>query len=342
MKRMPTLPLNLAAFTAATVLTLTAAAATPASGGSASGLDLKGIDRTVAPGDDFFRYANGTWIAATEIPPDRSAWGAGEIVDELTRKRTSDLIQGAAKGAPAHSEAFKVGTYYAAYMDEAAIESAGLTPLQPQLARIDAIKDLTSLARVLGSTLRADVDVLNSTNLHTENLFGLWVAQDLNDPKRYLPFLLQGGLVMPDRDYYLDDSQKMADIRLQFPDAHHQVLMLAQIDPAAARRRRASLTWRSSIAQVPLEPRADSEQVHKGNNHWQIAEFATAGAGPGLGRLFRAPRALASRRSSSCGSRAPLTGIAALTSSVPLRPGRIGCASTASSTFALSAESLRR
>jgi putative endopeptidase len=315
MKRMPTLPLNLAAFTAATVLTLTAAAATPATGGSASGLDLKGIDRTGAPGDDFFRYANGTWIAATEIPPDRSAWGAGEIVDELTRKRTSDLIQGAAKGAPAHSEAFKVGTYYAAYMDEAAIESAGLTPLQPQLARIDAIKDLTSLARVLGSTLRADVDVLNSTNLHTENLFGLWVAQDLNNPKRYLPFLLQGGLVMPDRDYYLNDSQKMADIRLQFQMHITRVLMLAQIDQAAARGARV-FDLEKRIAQVHWS-RADSEEVLKGNNHWQIAEFAQRAPGLDWGAYFAAA-GLGQQKEFVVWQPSAVTGIAALTTSVSL------------------------
>jgi putative endopeptidase len=232
MNRTPILlPVCVFALSAAAALTATAAPPAP----SASGLDLAGLDRSVRPGDDFFRYANGSWTAANEIPPDRSSWGSAEILDDLTRKRTSDLIQSAGKGAAPGSEAYKVGAYYSAYMDEATIEAAGLTPLQPQLARIDAIKDRASLARVLGATLRADVDVLNSTNLHTENLFGLWVAQDLSNPKRYLPFLLQGGLVMPDRDYYLNDSQKMADIRVQYQTHITKVLMLAQIDQAAAR-----------------------------------------------------------------------------------------------------------
>ena len=89
-------------------------------------------------------------------------------------------------------------------MDLPAIEAKGLRPLQPAFDRIAAIRDVRDLSRVLGGTLRADVDALNATNFYTDNLFGLWVAQDFNDSTRYVPFLLQGGLDMPDREYYLD------------------------------------------------------------------------------------------------------------------------------------------
>ena len=97
-----------------------------------------------------------------------------------------------------------------------AIEARGLAVLKPQLDRIAAISDRVRLARYLGSTLRADVDVLNATALDTDNVLGLWVAQDLDDPSRYAPFLLQGGLGMPDRDYYLVDSPHMADVRSHY------------------------------------------------------------------------------------------------------------------------------
>src|SRR5438552_8187782 len=174
------------------------------------GLDLEGMDRSVAPGDDFFAYANGTWARKTEIPPDRAAYGVGQILVELTTQRTAELIQQAAGApAPAGSANRKIGDYYASYMDEPDIEAKGLRPLQPTLDRIAAIGDRRALSRALGATLRADVDALNSTNFYTDNLFGLWVAQDLNDPRRYLPFLLQGGLDMPDRAYYLDPSPRM-------------------------------------------------------------------------------------------------------------------------------------
>src|SRR5262249_29964071 len=133
-----------------------------------------------------------------------------------TAKRTAELIAEAAKQnagapAPAGSDARKVDDYYASFMDEAAIEKRGLDPLKPQLKTIADIKDVKALARYLGSTLRADVDVLNATDLDTDNLFGLWVAQDLDDPTKYATFLLQGGLELPDRDYYVAPAQRMAD-----------------------------------------------------------------------------------------------------------------------------------
>jgi len=171
------------------------------------------MDRSVAPGDDFFRYANGTWMKTTEIPADRPAFGPDAVLAELTTTRTADLIKEAAASAPAGSDARKVGDYYAAYLDEAAIEAKGLGPLQPTLDRIAAIADRKDLARYLGGTLRADVDALNATDMYTDNVLGVWVAQDLNEPSRYLPFLMQGGLDMPDRAYYVEDSARMEEIR---------------------------------------------------------------------------------------------------------------------------------
>ena len=120
-------------------------------------------------------------------------------------------------------------------MDTTAIEAAGLKPLQPKLDSIAAIRDRKDLARVLGSTLRADVDAFNNTNFYTENLFGLWVAQDLDDPTQYSPFLLQGGLGMPDRSYYLDSSSTMASIRAKYQEHVAAMLGLAGIAGAAAK-----------------------------------------------------------------------------------------------------------
>src|SRR5256714_7516093 len=100
-------------------------------GAKSSGLDLGGIDKSVAPGDDFFAHANGQWVKSTEIPADRSTWGAGEMLTEVTGKRTADLIAEAAKAqAPKGSGAAKVGDYYASFMDEEGIESKGLAPLE--------------------------------------------------------------------------------------------------------------------------------------------------------------------------------------------------------------------
>jgi putative endopeptidase len=294
------------------LLTLNASAA-PAT--PEAGLDFSGIDRNVAPGDDFFRYANGAWLTKTEIPADRAAWGYGEIVEELTDKRTAELIQSAAKDGTSAADARKVGMYYAAYMDEARIESAGLEPVQAGLARIDAIGDRRALAQALGATLRADVDVLNNTSLHTENLLGLWVAQDLSDPSRYAPFLLQGGLVMPDRDYYLSDSQKMADIRREYQAHVARVLELAQLRDAGTRAARI-FGLESRIAKAHWS-RQDSGLVQRGNNHWQVGEFAQRAPGMDWTAYFTAA-GLGTQHEFVVWQPSALSGIAALVGSEPL------------------------
>ncbi|HEX2309779.1 MAG TPA: M13 family metallopeptidase N-terminal domain-containing protein, partial [Vicinamibacterales bacterium] len=193
---------------AAAIAVLTAGHATRVSASTSTrGVDAAGMDRSVAPGDDFFRYANGGWLARTEIPPDRSSWGVFNELAEETARRTRDLLGAAARSsALAGSAERHVGDYYAAYLDERAIEAAGTRPLQPMLARIDAIHDKTALARALGEDLRADVDPLNNTDFHTDRLFGLWVSPDLHEPARNAPYLLQGGLDLPDREYYLSES----------------------------------------------------------------------------------------------------------------------------------------
>jgi predicted metalloendopeptidase len=289
-----------------------AAAAVPAS----QGIDLAGIDRSVAPGDDFFRYANGTWLKTTEIPADRSVWGTSSALGELTARRTADLIAEASKAeAPAGSDARKIGDTYATFMDEAAIEAKGLEPLKPSLDRLAAISDAQALARELGGTLRADVDVLNSTNFYTTNLFGLWVAQDLDDPGRYSPFLLQGGLGMPDRDYYLDASPRMAEIRTRYQAHIAAVLKLAGIADAEAQAARIfELEHRIAEAHVS---RADSEDVLKGNNHWTRQGFIDRAPGLDWPAFFSAA-GLPTQNEFVVWHPSAVTGIAALVRDQPL------------------------
>jgi Predicted metalloendopeptidase len=250
------------------------AATAPAS----RGIDLAAIDRSVAPGDNFFAYANGTWLKATEIPSDRSSYGIGPMLTELTNQRTAALIKEAAsRRTPAGSEARKIGDYYSSYMDEAAIEAKGPKPLAPTLDRIAGVNDRQALARTLGGSLRADVDVFNNTNLYTGNLFGLWVAQDLDEPARYSPFLLQGGLGMPDREYYLDPSPRMADIRTRYQAHIAAVLKLAHVADAGAKAARI-FDLEHRIAETHWS-RAESEDVVKGNNPWARQDFETRAPG---------------------------------------------------------------
>jgi predicted metalloendopeptidase len=255
----------------ATCLVLAASAA------NAAGAEPLTVDSSVRPGDDFYRYVNGKWLDATEIPADRSSISDGALLAEQADQRTRDIIQEAARDPRAGADARKIADYYNAFMDEAAIESAGLAPLATQLRTIASIRDRKALSRVLGAQLRADVDVLNNTDLYTDNLFGLWVAQDLDDPSRYAPFLLQGGLGMPDRDYYLDEAPATAAIRERYAPHLARVLTLAGIaEPDAKAARIFELERR--MASVHSN-RVDSADVRKANNHWSQREFETRAPG---------------------------------------------------------------
>jgi predicted metalloendopeptidase len=292
------------------------ALAVPGSGGFPHGLDLAGIDRSVQPGNDFFAYANGNWLKAAQIPPDRSSYGPGAELGELTLKRTAALIEEAdARGASRDAQARQIGDYYASFMDESSIEKAGLRPLEPALRRITAIADRTALAQALGASLRADVDFLNATNLHTDRILGVWIAQDLNDPSRYAVFLQQGGLVMPDRDYYLNSSASMAAIREKYQQHIARVLTLAHVADASAKAVRI-YDLEHRIAAVHGS-RADSEDVLKGNNQWTRHDFETHAPGLDWRGFFAAAR-LDGVREFTVWQPAAVSGIAALAANQPL------------------------
>jgi putative endopeptidase len=299
----------------ASVLTAAPATAQPPAPSPSLGIDLAGMDKTVAPGDDFFAHANGTWFKTTEIPPDKAAYGAGYIVFDLTTQRTAELIQqaagsGAAKGTPAQ----KIGDYYASYLDAAAIEARGLAPLQPLLQRIDAINDKQALARYLGEALRADVDALNATNFYTDHLFGLWVAQDLEHPTRYAPFLLQGGLDMPDREYYLDASDRMKGLRTKHQAHVAALLKLAgDTEPEAKAQRVAELERRIAEAHATRE---ESMEVKKARR-WARGAFAANAPGLDWAEFLKAARLDAQPEFIVWHPQA-MTGIAALVASQPL------------------------
>src|SRR5690606_9955659 len=123
------------------------------------GIDLAGMRRDASAGDDFYEYANGAWLDHTEIPADRSSYSSFTMIVEQAEKDTRAIVEGAAADANAQDDARRIGDYYAAFMDEAGIEQRGLAPLQPELDAIAALDGRTALARVLGASLRADVDL---------------------------------------------------------------------------------------------------------------------------------------------------------------------------------------
>ncbi len=251
----------------------------------AHGLDLAGMDKSVNPGDDFFAYANGDWMKATKIPEDRSSYGVFDELAEEANKQTSDLIKEASK-SPAGTEARMVGDYYDAYMNEKAIEEKGLSPLKAELEEINSIADKAALARVLGSELRADVDPLNSTNFYTDRLFGVWVSPDFNNPVRNVPYMLQGGLGLPDREYYLSADAENVELQTKYRAHIAKILKLANIaDAEGAAGRIYDLERKIADAHTS---RTDSEDVHKANNPWRLREFSAKAPGLDWASFFKA------------------------------------------------------
>jgi putative endopeptidase len=274
--------------------------ATPAAPASAPADAAK--PAALTPGDDFFTWANKDWLAKTAIPEDRSRWGAMDNMADETNQRIVKLIERAGAGnnkkndsknaRKASGEAHKVAAYYAAYMDEAAIEARGAAPLKPLLDKIGAIKDKAALTRALGESLRVDVDPLNNTDFATENIFGLWVAQGLHDTAHNVPYLLQGGLGMPDRAYYLDASQRMADLRKGYEQhiaAMFKLSGYAATDADAAARAAKVFALEVDIATVHGS-RADSADVLKADNTWTRKDFSANAPGLDWDAFFKAAR----------------------------------------------------
>jgi putative endopeptidase len=266
----------LACAAACALLSAVPAFTSAAMAGDKSGVDQTSFDKGVAPGADFWAYANGEWVKGHPIPADRSTYGKSAIMVEEAAKRTVDLIQDAAKAGGA-GNGQKIGDYYGSYMDEAAIEAKGVTPLKADLARIAAIKDKRALAAVLGGNVRADVDALNATDFYTDNVLGLWVSPSFDDTSKYAPFLLQGGLGMPDRQYYVGDSAAMQDARAKYLGHIAKVLTLADVADAEGKAARI-MALETRIAQASGS-RADSADVQKANNSWTQTDFATKAPG---------------------------------------------------------------
>jgi putative endopeptidase len=280
------------------------------------GIATADMDKTVKPGDDFYHYANGTWIARTEIPADRTSVGVFAALADISNKQTAALIEEAAKSNPAPgTPARKIADLYASYMNEQALETRGIAPLKPHLSAIAAIHTQKELAKALGETLRADVDALNNTNFHTPNLFGLWVAPGFNDPDHYAPYLMQGGLQLPDREYYLGASPRMEKVRAAYQSHIAAMFKLAGIPDAEAKAARV-YALELSIAKVH-QALADNEDIHKANNTWTSADFAKKAPGLDWAEYLRAA-GLATQKSFIVWQPAAFTAESALVMSTPI------------------------
>jgi len=236
----------------------------------AFGFDSAGMDRSVLPGDDFYRYANGTWAKNTAIPADKASIGVFEQLQDLSDQRTRDLLE-EAKADPSS----KIGRAYASFLNTAAIEAKGLAPIAPWLNRI---KSLTSQAGYAALAAEAD---RNGVGLP----FGTGISQDAKNPNSYVLELRQSGLGMPDRDYYLSPDPKLAETKAAY-QAHLARMLTLAGEPNAAPRAAAIVAFETAIAQASWT-RIESRDADKTYNRMSVADLTRLAPGFDFPTYFR-------------------------------------------------------
>jgi putative endopeptidase len=192
---------------------------------SRSGIDLAALDKNVNPCDDFYKFACGGWIAAHPVPPDKPRYGRFDELQDRNNEILKDILENAAKpGGATSPELQKVGDYYESCMSEADIESKGIAPLAADLRRVDAIDAKTGIPAVVG-------------HMHTVGMtgfFGFGAAPDFKDATQYMLIFAQGGLGLPDRDYYFKTDENSVKLREQYEQHVAKMLELGGSTPAAA------------------------------------------------------------------------------------------------------------
>ena len=253
---------------AVTPIAGTVAAPKPAYG--TFGFDEAGMDKTVQPGDNFYAYASGTWAKNTPIPQDKSNYGAFNILSDLSESRTREILDGVASDPSS-----KIGVAYATYLDRAAIDAKGLAPVQPLLARIKATPK-SGYSALIGEL----------STIGVRGPINAGVGQDDKNPNAYIFGIYQGGLSLPDRDYYLSKDAKLAEAKAAYQVHIAKMLTLAG-EPDAARRAKAIVDFETAIAQVSWT-RIDSRDATKTYNKMTLAQLQKLAPGIDFAAMIKA------------------------------------------------------
>ena len=234
------------------------------------GFDPSAMDRSVQPCDDFYQFACGTWVKNNPVPADRSRYGRFDELTERNQATLRDILEGVSKPDPKRNAIDqKIGDYYATCMDEAGIEKKGVAALKPDLDRIAAIKTKAEIAGALA----------HLHNAGASGIFRFGSQPDFKNAKIHIAAVDQGGLALPDRDYYLKDDERFATVRKQYP-AHVQKMLelLGDAPELAAREAQAVLDIETALAKASLErvKRRDPANVYHKLKKEELAALAPA------------------------------------------------------------------
>jgi putative endopeptidase len=242
---------------------------TPTAGGAAVsldspkygtwGFDVSGMDRAVKPGDDFYKWANGTWDANTAIPSDRTRYGNFDKLSELSEARTRAIIEDAAAGKPATAEAAKIGAAYRAFMNEALAEKLDAKPIQPELDGVRKVKTKDEFTALMG---QSNISGYSS-------ILGVTIQTDAKSPQRYAVYASTSGLSLPDRDYYLDP--KFADKKAKYLAYVEQMLTMAGWEKPAENAK-AIVAFETQLAEASWT-RVERRDRDKTYNPMSVAEL---------------------------------------------------------------------
>lgn len=228
-------------------------------------LDKNNIDTTVSPGDNFFRYANGGWLNTNEIPESETRWGTFDMLAENNMMKVHTLLEDAAhaNGKKGSNEQ-KVGDFYKTGMDSVEINKAALTPIKPTLDRIDAIQNTEGVLKEIAK-------------LHTEGIgqvFGFYISPDDKDVTQQITQLFQGGLGMPDRDYYFNKDTRSTNIREAYKAYQVELLRLMGMDSTSAKNAAAEIyALEGKLAKASMT-RTEMRDPYKVYNKFSIQEFS--------------------------------------------------------------------
>jgi len=190
-----------------------------------SGIALENMDAGVRPGDDFFSYVNGKWIAETEIPADKASYGGFGILRDEAQEDVKAIIEASATGDFAKgTDEQKVGDLYKSYMDMATRDAKGLTPIQAEFERIDALESRDQLSTYFAGANKRGYSVP----------FAIGQVADFKDPEHYMIYAWQGGIGLPDREYYFKDDATSADIRDKYVAHVEKMFDIAGVDNGAS------------------------------------------------------------------------------------------------------------
>ena len=238
-------------------------------------LDPANLDRNVKPGDDFYHFANGTWLKDNPIPPDQTRWGSFSTLDERNKAALHAILDNCAaavaKGAPipADSNVQKVGEFYASGMDEAAVEADGAKPIEPYLNEIAAIKDRTALPTLVAGLQAVGVRAI----------FRFEVGADEKDSETDIAQLGQGGLGLPDRDYYLLEDDKSKALRATYEEHVAKMFVLAGDKPeVAAAEAKSVLNFETELAKAS-KTRVDLRDPLGNYHKMTVADLAKTAPG---------------------------------------------------------------